>query len=169
MIVGFPDTFIGIAPISCRIWFNLSTSSCAEECSIATQFNLKKSFILSNIFMLSHTFLGKCRRIVSGRPKCTTNEQVIKLQSGIIGRSAPFYSVWSLATNRTWYENSFSCSEEEKNFSSSELLKSHYRSSLLNKIGGAFWGAHKWCIFRCPLTPRQALKLPFLYHTSVSG
>lgn len=35
---------------------------------------------------------------------------------------------------------------------SSELLKSHYRSSLLNKTGGAFWGAHKWCIFRCPVT-----------------
>ena len=52
MTVDLPETFFRTAPISCRIWFNRSTFSGAEEWPITSQFNLKKSFIFSSIFMI---------------------------------------------------------------------------------------------------------------------
>ena len=56
---------------------------------------------------------------------------------------------------------SFPLVQKKKYFGT--LEKKRQMCRLFISRGGAFWGAHWWCIFRCPVTGRCDEKVSFVF------
>lgn len=60
---------------------------------------------------------------------------------------------------------SFPLVQKKKYFGT--LEKKRQMCRLFISRGGAFWGAHWWCIFRCPVTEKRSGAFPYLLADSL--